>query len=267
MLPVIHVPTQPLGVAIACAQCLNLGAFSNEVGSPMPYSRFAAAALAKTKGEATVPSRVGMGIIYAPALAVAAAAYATCPAAAASDVVAGANGREGLVAAMLVAHFGKRCAEVAFLHAYSGSVALATAGAIGGYYALVTALVVASQWSVPSYAAPPQIGLTLFVIGSAGNLYHHWLLARSRRGGGDAAEKYVVPTGGLFDRCTMPHYLFEILAWAGIAATSAHLHAWLAAAGMASYLAGRSVATTRWYKAKFGGLWPADRTHLVPFLF
>ena len=38
-------------------------------------------------------------------------------------------------------------------------------------------------------------------------------------------------------------------------------------AGLASYLSGRAVATTLWYRAKFGKAWPAHRRHLVPFVF
>jgi very-long-chain enoyl-CoA reductase len=251
MLPVVHVPTHPVGYAIAAAQCLNLLSCVNEARAPAPYSRFAG----DVAGFA-VPSRTGMALIYAPAFALSAAAFASSPA---------RNGREALVGGLLAVHFLKRCVEVAAVHKYSGKIAFATATAIGAFYALLSLLIVASQRSVPAYApGPPRVGLGLFAVGELGNLYHHALLARQRRGGG---AKYVVPTGGLFDACTMPHYLFEIVAWGGVAAASAHLHAYLVAAGMASYLAGRAVATTRWYEAKFGSDWPADRAHLVPGIF
>lgn len=65
----------------------------------------------------------------------------------------------------------------------------------------------------------------------------------------------------------MPHYLFEIIAWAGLALVTMQLNAFLVCAGMASYLSGRSVATTHWYKSKLGDVWPAQRRHLVPFVF
>ena len=45
------------------------------------------------------------------------------------------------------------------------------------------------------------------------------------------------------------------------------LNALLVAAGMASYLSGRAIATTRWYTKRFGDKWPKARRHLVPFLF
>merc|ERR1712070_821433 len=125
-------------------------------------------------------------------------------------------------------------------------------------------------------------GILLFVVGQIGNLYHHWLLATMRRpaaaastsadraagGSAPAQEKaYVIPRGGLFELVTMPHYFFEILAWIGIALSTQQLNAFLAAAGMASYLSGRAVATSRWYQSKFGNDWPVQRRHLVPFIF
>ena len=36
---------------------------------------------------------------------------------------------------------------------------------------------------------------------------------------------------------------------------------------MASYLSGRAVASTRWYKDTFGAAYPAERRHILPFLF
>ena len=76
--------------------------------------------------------------------------------------------------------------------------------------------------------------------GELGNLYHHVLLASMRRNKGaspsppaasdvkrDAstpptppapvATGYSVPQGGLFPLVAAPHYLFEIVAWVGIA--------------------------------------------------
>ena len=45
------------------------------------------------------------------------------------------------------------------------------------------------------------------------------------------------------------------------------VHALLVAAGMASYLAGRAAATTKWYREKFGTKYPAGRAHLLPGVF
>ena len=51
----------------------------------------------------------------------------------------------------------------------------------------------------------------MFAVGSAGNLYHHHLLASLRKGGDTG---YKVPMGGLFELVAAPHYLFELVAWA-----------------------------------------------------
>ena len=251
MLPAIHVPTSAAGLGIAAVQCLNLASCFNEASSPAPYSKFAAAVPEK---QALVSSRTGMFVIYAPALVVSSIALATSPA---------ANGREALVAALLAAHMLKRCLEVAFVHAYSGRVALSLSCAIGSFYALICLLITATQRGVPHYAGAPVAALCLYAVGELGNLYHHALLAKQRGGSSD----YVVPTGAGFDLCTMPHYLFEIVAWLGVAAAAGQLNAYLVALGMASYLGGRAVATTRWYEAKFGAKWPKDRAHLVPGVF
>jgi len=104
-------------------------------------------------------------------------------------------------------------------------------------------------------------GLALFSIGQAGNLYHHILLARLRgaKAEGDTSSidpatrkrSYQLPTGGLFDLVTMPHYLFEIIAWVGLSLCTQQLNVILVAAGMSSYLSGRAAATTEWYRQKF----------------
>ena len=149
------------------------------------------------------------------------------------------------------------------------------------------------------------VALSLFGVGELGTLWHHALLADMRKPGdveptagaapipppppaeeqegaagsasasvsasGSAAKSssvsYRVPSGALFDLVTAPHYLFEITAWVGIAVATQQLNACLVALGMASYLAGRAAATTRWYADTFGAAWPAERRHLVPFLF
>merc|ERR1712039_594231 len=116
------------------------------------------------------------------------------------------------------------------------------------------------------------LGLVFSVVGQLGNLYHHWLLANLRsgaatsKGDGSAQSKYVIPRGGLFKFVTAPHYFFELVAWLGIACTAQHLNAFLTVADMLSYLSGRSVATTNWYKSRFTD-YPGDRKHLIPFVF
>ena len=118
-----------------------------------------------------------MLVIYTPA---------TCAAAYCVATAGDSNGRELLVAAMLLGHFAKpasrtRCASTAT----PGSLAGGVGGFIGTFYALLTLLISAQQAAVPRdayVAALLPVGLALYAVGEAGNLYHHALLARMRYG-------------------------------------------------------------------------------------
>ena len=119
-------------------------------------------------------------------------------------------------------------------------------------------------------AALLPVGLALYAIGEAGNLYHPARLARRRRPKEQATmlrgmsalalaatpttaealaavpetpkqSAYSVPQGGLFDVGAMPHYFFELCAWLGVALVAQQLNALLVFGGMASYLGGRAV--------------------------
>ena len=264
-------PTSAAGLTIAGLQCLNLLAGVNEIASPTPYSKFASASSSPLAsiGGGDLGSRDGMLVIYVPPAATAATALAFAPA---------MNGREVIVGSLLLIPFAKRVMETLFVHRYSGCMKAATAAFIGTFYSLVTLLISVMQFNVPAsvYAGADDMlaaALALFAVGQVGNLWHHKLLADMRRPAeakataAAPASEYKVPTGGLFDYVTMPHYLFEITAWLGIALAAQQLNALLVALGMASYLSGRAMATTRWYQEKFGKDFPEDRRHLVPFLF
>ncbi|KAI9033511.1 3-oxo-5-alpha-steroid 4-dehydrogenase-domain-containing protein [Hyaloraphidium curvatum] len=168
---------------------------------------------------------------------------------------------------MLLAHFGKRVFETLFVHKYSGNGDLPTSAVIGINYALQALLINSQQAQVADslrLAWAFRVGLGLFAVGELGNLYHHYLLSTLRSKGGE--KKYSVPRGGLFSLVVAPHYLFELVAWLGIAVVAQQTNAWLVLACMTSYLAGRSTATLDWYKKNVQGF-PTDRKRLVPFLF
>jgi very-long-chain enoyl-CoA reductase len=265
----IHVPTDAASLAIAAFQSLNLLAAANEIKNPTPYSKFA-----RGFAGAKLPSRLGMLSIYTPSAVISGISLLT-------SLTSGlASERTVLVAAMLFVHFAKRVAETLLLHRFSGSMVGGTAAFISIFYSLVTCLVLVQQGRVPlsvydaaSSSGILSAGLILFAVGQLGNFYHHWLLASLRKpeasasADGAAEKAYVVPRGGLFELVTMPHYLFEIVAWFGIALAAQQLNVLLVVAGMTSYLAGRSVATSRWYESKFGDKFPGQRRHMVPFIF
>lgn len=109
-----------------------------------------------------------------------------------------------------------------------------------------------------------KLGLSLYFVGEFGNFYHHYLLRRLRLDKKpENKSKYVCPTGGLFDIIWCPHYLFELMAWLGIATVSKHSFQWMTFGQMASYLLGRALATQEWYHKKFKG---QERYALIPFI-
>ncbi|CAI7738057.1 unnamed protein product [Closterium sp. NIES-54] len=115
--------------------------------------------------------------------------------------------------------------------------------------------------AVPTVNLMP-LGLLLFLVGMAGNLYHHWLLTRLRS---DGSHEYRVPHGGLFHWVTCPHYLFECIDFLGVALMSQ------TTLGVAEffftffYLCGRSIATRRWYRKKMDD-YPASRWAIIPLV-
>mmetsp|Transcript_67424 Transcript_67424/g.149391 ORF Transcript_67424/g.149391 Transcript_67424/m.149391 type:complete len:269 (-) Transcript_67424:107-913(-) len=235
---------------------------------PTPYSKFADVA-SKSK---LVPSVVGMLILYGLPLAGSTFGFLRA---------AGVGGTYLVVAGTLVVHFLKRVLEAIFVHRYSGVMELAMAVAIGCYYCLASWIVRHSAALAPLHTSSLQsaAGVVLFSVGQLGNFYHHWRLRDLRssqsKGAGGAMVKteisggrmYAIPTGGLFDFVTMPHYFCELVAWFGIFVIVPRLNVLLLCASFTSYLGGRSEATTVWYKEHFGSRWPAERRHLVPFMY
>merc|ERR1712187_646778 len=68
--------------------------------------------------------------------------------------------------------------------------------------------------SKPQFRSPPfvALGATIWLIGTLGNFYHHWLLPRLRSDSNAANQfKYKVPRGGLFWYVCCPHYLMELI--------------------------------------------------------
>jgi len=166
--------------------------------------------------------------------------------------------------------FFKRCLEVAFVHHYSGTMPKDNANGIGIFYTLITALVALTATPLADIQSERllQIGLVLFAIGELGNGYHHYLLRMLRQTKRSNDRNYVPPAGGLFSVVATPHYFFELTAWYGLACVSQQLHAFLAAAGMTSYLAGRAVRTNQMYRETFSKEeWPRSKKALVPGIF
>lgn len=224
----------------------------------LAYSKFADQA-----GRVRIPSRVGMLILYAPAIFAAPLAHV------AAD---GAWTPWHLLTLGLVSlHFVRRCLEVLLVHRYSGVMnasgvvvpcAMYTGvSALFGYVGAteISPALLASVDFQPWWAA----GLAVWMAGSAINIAHHRVLAGLRAPG---QTEYVLPRQALFRWVACPHYLGEIVGWFGFAMVFHHVAAWVVAATMAVYLAGRAHHTLRWYRARFEAL-PAGWRRLVPFVY
>jgi len=256
----LHLPVWTWGnIAVTAMQLLNSTAGLQEAsGENAGYSKFAH----KDKNF-KVPTRLAMLTLYSPACLVALYAMLYL------SPTSGGNGREVLVCGLVAVHFAKRILEVLFVHKYSGTMDGDIMCVITLSYTISSMIITYQQRHIDAYSGPWDdfalwAGLNMFSIGQVGNLYHHVILANLRKEDGE--QKYVLPSGGLFRFVTTPHYFFELVAWFGVACVSQQLNVLLVAAGMTSYLSGRAVATTRWYQSKFAD-YPAERRHLVPFLF
>ncbi|CAN6181329.1 unnamed protein product [Urochloa humidicola] len=254
----------PLVAALtaACAAVLAALALSEFRGANLAYSKFGAASV-RSGAAPRLPSRAGMFVIYAPALAAALASFAV------PGAVEGL--RAQVLAAAVAVHFLKRVLEVLFVHRYSGGMPLGTALLISSCY-LFNAVAMIYVQHLSYDLREPAVdllypGVVVFAVGLAGNFYHHHLLSRLRAGGGGGGDKgYKIPRGGLFGLVVCPHYLFEIIGFFGLAMVSQTVYGLTVALGSAAYLAGRCRATRKWYASKFEEF-PASVKALVRYVW
>ncbi|CAA7018156.1 unnamed protein product [Microthlaspi erraticum] len=237
-------------------------------GNHLKYSKFNNASPSSSPAQpqkqrlGSISSRTGMLWLYTPAFLAASASFFVLP----SDDL-----RFLLLKSALAFHFFKRIFEVLFIHKYSGEMAVESAIPITSSYFSSTALMLYSQSFTLGLTEPALdlkfAGIVMFVVGIAGNFYHHCLLAKLRKEeGGGGKKEYKIPKGGLFDTIICPHYLFEILAFWGFFMISQTIYSLSFAMGTTLYLVGRSYATRRWYLSKFDDF-PKHVKALIPFVF
>ena len=104
-------------------------------------------------------------------------------------------------------------------------------------------------------------GLALFAIGELGNLSNHLTLRNLRSSGGTERG---IPQGLGFGLVTCPNYMFETLAWVGIALVSwswsTVLFAVVAAAQMGVWAKKKEMR----YRKDFGGKYQKKRFSMLP---
>ncbi|KAJ2784913.1 hypothetical protein H4R18_000838 [Coemansia javaensis] len=113
-------------------------------------------------------------------------------------------------------------------------------------------------------------GMSLFVAGAAGVVYHDAVLTGLRRDNSNSNNNskggYAVPHRGLFALVACPHYLCELVEWLGFALLSDSPAAWTFLLNAACNLLPRARLVHAWYRATFPDQYPESRRAIVPFL-
>ncbi|EYU33152.1 hypothetical protein ABFS82_06G150800 [Erythranthe guttata] len=230
------------------------------IGNHLQYSKFwNSTSSNKSKLQIMLSSKIGMLILYTPALLAAASSFALLP-------NGGGGIRFPMLKSALTIHFLKRDLETLFIHKYSGFVALESAVFISATYFTMAAGTLYFQHQTRNFPEPSTdlkyIGVLLFTVGICGNFYHHYFLSKLRN---KSDKGYKIPTGGLFGLVICPHYLFEIITFIGISFISQTLFMYLCAVGSTFYLIPRSFATRKWYVSKFENF-PKNVKALIPYV-
>ncbi len=105
------------------------------------------------------------------------------------------------------------------------------------------------------------LGVALFAVGYALNIWSDRILRGLRRGG----PGYRIPYGGGFRFVSSPNYLGEIVEWTGWAIATWSVAGLAFALYTIANLAPRAMANHRWYQATFPE-YPVYRRALIPFL-
>lgn len=111
------------------------------------------------------------------------------------------------------------------------------------------------------------IGAAVFAWGCI----HQWrchLILGSIRERKDQTDEYEIPHGDWFDLVSSPHYLAEMVIYAGlvIASGGTDLTIWLLLVFVVANLAFAAAETQRWYRKKFED-YPQNRRILLPFIY
>jgi 3-oxo-5-alpha-steroid 4-dehydrogenase 1 len=250
--------------ALGASSCL-LGIFANNDSLNLPFLSRSGGLLAYSKFAEdvklglSVPSKLGMTLLYLPSTLLAAYCYS------AGHCV---NQRSEICAALMGFHFGKRTLECLFLHKYSGKMPFMTSITVTSFYSAFTFSTCLfggkSEFPLDFNDSYTIAGLALCAIGQAGNFYHHYLLANLRKPG---EKEYKVPKGGLFTYIAAPHYLFELVSWLGASLVARHLNSFMVFASMSCYLFERADAQHLWNRMKLKDKYPMDRLRILPFIW
>ena len=170
---------------------------------------------------------------------------------------------------LITLHFVKRELETLFIHRFSAATMPARNifKNSAHYWLLAGANIAYWIYRPDSPTARQQNpifiygGLLLFILGEVGNLSTHITLRNLRSAGG---KERGIPSGLGFDLVTCPNYMFETIAWTGIAAVTWSLSTLLfviVAVGQMGVWAG---GKEKKYRLEFGGKYKKKRSVILP---
>lgn len=178
-----------------------------------------------------------------------------------------------LVAALWVFHFVRRSLEAQFVHRYSGrkvppSDYLVEYVYYWGFAVWISWTLRDPNWTLPSHLVTLCAAL-VFAVGEIGNAWAHLKLRSLRSSSGETQRQ--VPTGGLFDWISCPHYLCEITTWCGFLLLTRVLASFVFLILGAVIVGSYALARHQRYRAEFDGnegrkLYPQSRKAILPFL-
>ncbi|KAK9286340.1 hypothetical protein L1049_014733 [Liquidambar formosana] len=111
------------------------------------------------------------------------------------------------------------------------------------------------------------IGAAIFIWGWIHQFRCHAILG-SLREQSEQIDEYVIPCGDWFEIVSSPHYLAEIVIYAGLVVASggADLTIWLLFGFVVANLVFAAAETHRWYRRKFDN-YPSNRLAIIPFVY
>jgi len=180
-----------------------------------------------------------------------------------------ASSLQKLTLLMCVIHFAKREFETLFVHRFSSAtMPIRNIYKNSGYYWVISGLNLAywtygpnSPAARPSNPLLTYAGIALFVIGEACNYSTHLTLKNLRRPG---STDRGIPQGLGFNLVTCPNYMFEAIAWVGVALVN-----WSLSTVVFIILAVGQMGVWAWkkekrYRREFGDKYKRKRYAILP---
>jgi len=173
---------------------------------------------------------------------------------------------------MCVLHFAKREYETVFVHRFSS----ATMPAMNifknsAHYWFLSGFNLAywsyAPWSPTARPSNPLLtyaGIALFAFGELGNLYTHSVLKNLRRPG---TTERGIPRGFGFNLVTCPNYMFECLAWLGVALVNWSLSSVLFLVVAGGQMGVWAKKKERRYRKEFGDKYKKKSFAMIPGLY